>query len=54
MSLKCFFALSGNLMTRTVHAPVSQTDIHGDGKGSALVSDLKTRYKQGLRHVGCI
>ncbi|KAF7531495.1 hypothetical protein G7054_g8841 [Neopestalotiopsis clavispora] len=57
MYLKCFFAMNGNLTSRTVLSPVSQSNVSGDGgKGVAgLITDMKARYKQALRHMwGCL
>lgn len=52
MYLKCFFALNGNLTTRTILAPVSQTNVSSGLKGSTgLIQDFKARYKQALRHM---
>lgn len=53
MYLKCFFALNGNLTVRTVLSPVSQTNVTGGaGKGlSGLLSDMRARYKQAMRHM---
>ncbi|KAK9421950.1 putative Glycosyl transferase family group 2-domain-containing protein [Seiridium unicorne] len=57
MYLKCFFAMNGNLTSRTVLSPVSQSNVNGDGgKGfNGIYSDMKARYKQALRHMwGCL
>lgn len=57
MYLKCFFAMNGNLTSRTVLSPVSQSNVNGDGgKGiTGLYNDMKARYKQALRHMwGCL
>jgi hypothetical protein len=52
MYLKCFFALNGNLTTRTILVPVSQTNVSSGLKGSTgLIQDFKARYKQALRHM---
>ena len=52
MFLKCFFALNGNLTTRTVLAPVSQTNVSsGLGGYNGRVQDCRARYKQALRHM---
>lgn len=52
MFLKCFFALNGNLTTRTVLAPVSQTNVASGLKGAkGKVGDVSARYKQALRHM---
>ncbi|KAL2132019.1 hypothetical protein VTI74DRAFT_4303 [Chaetomium olivicolor] len=54
MYLKCFFALNGNLTVRTVLAPVSQTNVTGGGRGKGIpgiVTDVRARYKQALRHM---
>lgn len=52
MYLKCFFALNGNLTTRTVLAPVSQSNVTGGGKGlRGQLEDYKARYKQAMRHM---
>jgi len=54
MYLKCFFALNGNLTTRTVLSPVSQTNVTGGGRGKGLfgiVTDMRARYKQAIRHM---
>ncbi|KAK0657496.1 glycosyl transferase family group 2-domain-containing protein [Cercophora newfieldiana] len=54
MYLKCFFALNGNLTTRTVMSPVSQTNVTGGGRGkgyAGIITDMRARYKQALRHM---
>ncbi|KAI0013394.1 glycosyl transferase family group 2-domain-containing protein [Xylariaceae sp. FL0662B] len=53
MYLKCFFALNGNLTVRTIHSPVSQSNVKGDGgKGAGRIyNDMCARYKQALRHM---
>ncbi|KAI1810555.1 glycosyl transferase family group 2-domain-containing protein [Poronia punctata] len=53
MYLKCFFALNGNLSVRTIHSPVSQSNVKGDGgKGiGRIYNDMNARYKQALRHM---
>jgi hypothetical protein len=52
MYLKCFFATNGNLVTRTVMAPVSQSNVSGEGTGlCGLVSGCQARYKQAMRHM---
>jgi hypothetical protein len=54
MYLKCFFVLNGNLTVRTVLSPVSQTNVTGGGRGKGLgglVTDVRARYKQALRHM---
>jgi hypothetical protein len=52
MYLKCFLAMNGNLTTRTVLAPVSQTNVLSGGKGvRGKFQDCKARYKQALRHM---
>ncbi len=58
MYLKCFFALNGNLTTRTVLSPVSSTNVTGGGRDkglSGIATDMNARYKQALRHMwGCL
>ncbi|CAK7219613.1 hypothetical protein SCUCBS95973_003874 [Sporothrix curviconia] len=54
MYLKCFFALNGNLTVRTVLSPISQTNVTAGGYGKGVggvVSDMRARYKQALRHM---
>ena len=52
MFLKCFFALNGNLTTRTVLAPVSQTNVSSGMIGyRGKLQDCRARYKQALRHM---
>ncbi|CAJ2500986.1 Uu.00g038390.m01.CDS01 [Anthostomella pinea] len=53
MYIKCFFALNGNLTVRTIHSPVSQSNVKGDGgKGvGRIYNDMSARYKQALRHM---
>ncbi|RFU30120.1 hypothetical protein B7463_g6226, partial [Scytalidium lignicola] len=52
MYLKCFFALNGNLNTRTILSPASQTNVHSDGKGvRGFMKDCNARYRQALRHM---
>ncbi|KAI1173865.1 glycosyl transferase family group 2-domain-containing protein [Nemania sp. FL0916] len=53
MYLKCFFALNGNLTVKTIHSPVSQTNVKGDGGEGVrrVYNDMNARYKQALRHM---
>jgi hypothetical protein len=52
MYLKCFLALNGNLTSRTVLAPVSQTNVSSGRKGvRGKYHDCRARYKQALRHM---
>jgi hypothetical protein len=52
MYLKCFFALNGHLTSRTVLAPVSQSNVSSGGKGvNGYISDCQARYKQAMRHM---
>lgn len=53
MYLKCFFALNGNLTSRTVLSPVSQSNVTGGGKEGVvgIYMDMTARYKQALRHM---
>ncbi|KAI0512458.1 glycosyl transferase family group 2-domain-containing protein [Xylaria bambusicola] len=53
MYLKCFFALNGNLTVRTIHSPVSQSNVKGDGGEGVkrVYNDMDARYKQALRHM---
>jgi len=53
MYLKCFFALNGNLTSRTVLSPVSQSNVTGGGKDGmmGIYMDMNARYKQALRHM---
>ncbi|KAI1329635.1 glycosyl transferase family group 2-domain-containing protein [Xylariaceae sp. FL0255] len=53
MYLKCFFALNGNLTVRTIHSPVSQSNVKGDGGVGVgrIYNDMNARYKQALRHM---
>lgn len=54
MYLKCFFALNGNLTVRTVLSPISQTNVTAGGYGKGMggiISDMRARYKQALRHM---
>lgn len=52
MYIKCFFALQGNLTTRTVLSPASQSNVHTDGKGiRGFFKDINVRYRQALRHM---
>lgn len=53
MYLKCFFALNGNLTVKTIHSPVSQTNVKGDGGEGVgrIFNDMSARYKQALRHM---
>ncbi|KAI0164725.1 glycosyl transferase family group 2-domain-containing protein [Xylariaceae sp. FL1272] len=53
MYLKCFFALNGNLSVRTIHSPVSQSNVKGDGGEGVrrIYNDMNARYKQALRHM---
>ncbi|KAI1434850.1 glycosyl transferase family group 2-domain-containing protein [Xylaria sp. CBS 124048] len=53
MYLKCFFALNGNLSVRTIHSPVSQSNVKGDGGEGVgrIYNDMRARYSQALRHM---
>lgn len=53
MYVKCFFALNGNLTSRTILSPVSQSNVAGGGKGGVrgILIDMQARYKQALRHM---
>ncbi|KAF4423146.1 hypothetical protein F53441_14274, partial [Fusarium austroafricanum] len=48
MYIKCFFALNGNLTSRVIYSPVSQSNVTG---GGGLWKDTCARYKQALRHM---
>ncbi|ORY70994.1 glycosyl transferase family group 2-domain-containing protein [Pseudomassariella vexata] len=48
MYLKCFFALNGNLTTRTILSPVSQSNVTA---GGGIIPDMLARYKQAQRHM---
>ncbi|KAM0345287.1 hypothetical protein ACHAPU_006686 [Fusarium lateritium] len=48
MYIKCFFALNGNLTSRVIYSPVSQSNVTG---GGGLWRDARARYKQALRHM---
>ncbi len=52
MYIKCFFALNGNLTTRSVFSPASHSNVHSDGTGiRGFYEDIMARYKQALRHM---
>lgn len=48
MYIKCFFALNGNLTSRVIYSPVSQSNVTGTG---TMLSNVGARYKQALRHM---
>ncbi|KAF5248508.1 hypothetical protein FANTH_5909 [Fusarium anthophilum] len=48
MYIKCFFALNGNLTSRVIYSPISQSNVTG---GGGLLKDTRARYKQALRHM---
>ncbi|KAH7257149.1 glycosyl transferase family group 2-domain-containing protein, partial [Fusarium tricinctum] len=48
MYIKCFFVLNGNLTSRVIYSPVSQSNVTG---GGGLWKDARARYKQALRHM---
>ncbi|KAF4342116.1 hypothetical protein FBEOM_3946 [Fusarium beomiforme] len=48
MYIKCFFALNGNLTSRVIYSPVSQSNVTG---GGGLLKDTHARYNQALRHM---
>ncbi|RFN46966.1 glycosyl transferase gt-a type structural fold protein [Fusarium flagelliforme] len=48
MYIKCFFALNGNLTSRVIYSPISQSNVTG---GGGLLKDARARYKQALRHM---
>ncbi|KAF5660967.1 glycosyl transferase gt-a type structural fold [Fusarium heterosporum] len=48
MYIKCFFALNGNLTSRVIYSPVSQSNVTG---GGGLWKDARARYNQALRHM---
>jgi len=50
--IKCFFALNGNLTTRTVLSAASQSNVHTDGRGiRGFFKDINVCYRQALRHM---
>lgn len=52
MYLKCFFALSGNLTVRVIHAAASQCNVGSDASGiRGYLDRFSARYKQALRHM---
>lgn len=54
MYIKCFFALNGNLTSRIINSPVSQSNVTGglSVKGwRGAYADINARYKQALRHM---
>jgi len=52
MYIKCFFALNGNLTTRSIFSPASHSNVHSDGEGiRGFYEDIMARYKQALRHM---
>ncbi|PMD18508.1 hypothetical protein NA56DRAFT_672343 [Hyaloscypha hepaticicola] len=52
MYIKCFFAVNGNLTTRSVFAPASHSNVHSSGKGiRGFFGDINARYKQAMRHM---
>ena len=52
MYVKCFFALAGNLKTRTVFSAVSQSNVHSGERGMrGLIADHRARYRQAFRHM---
>ena len=52
MYIKCFFALAGNLTTRTVYSAASQCDVHSDERGfRGVVGTHQARWNQGVRHM---
>lgn len=46
--IKCFFALNGNLNVRVIDSAFSSVNVVGDG---TLLTDMRARYIQGLRHM---
>lgn len=52
MYIKCFFALNGNLTTRTVLSAASQSNVCPGAKGvRGWYKNCTARYKQALRHM---
>ncbi|KAK3066523.1 hypothetical protein LTR53_017090 [Teratosphaeriaceae sp. CCFEE 6253] len=52
MYIKCFFALSGNLDVKIIHAAASQCDVSSDLSGVlGYVDGICARYRQALRHM---
>jgi hypothetical protein len=52
MYIKCFFALNGNLTTRSVFSAASHTNVHSNSKGiRGFFANIDARYKQALRHM---
>ncbi|KAH7171158.1 glycosyl transferase family group 2-domain-containing protein [Dactylonectria macrodidyma] len=53
MYIKCFFALNGNLTSRVINCPVSQSNVTGGGGSGwrGAFADINARYKQALRHM---
>lgn len=52
MYIKCFFALNGGLVCRSVWSAASCSNVKSEGKGwRGLWMDIMARYKQALRHM---
>lgn len=52
MYIKCFFALNGNLTTRSIFSAASHSNVHSSGKGiRGFFEDINARYKQAMRHM---
>lgn len=52
MFLKCFFALNGNLRTKVVHAPASQSNVCSEHRGVRGYADcIRARHQQSVRHM---
>ena len=55
MYIKCFFALQGNLSTRTVLSAASQSNVHSSGKGHPriVLQSQRALPTSIATHVGC-
>ena len=52
MYIKCFFALNGNLTTRSIYSPASHSNVHSSGKGiRGYFQNILARYRQAMRHM---
>ena len=52
MYIKCFFAVNGNLTTRSIYSAASHSNVHSSGKGiRGFFQDILARYRQAMRHM---
>ena len=52
MYLKCYFKSKGQVKTKVIYSPASQSNVHSDMKGvRGFLMNLCSRYQQAFRHM---